>query len=449
MDRLILLPEGDAIRTFVDDRNCRVLFRLLLLFALVVSILGIEALATSNWIALSLALINLVAIRALYQLRERPFFLGRCRAFLIGVLVLQPLFFLANDVSQASWYYFVTFSMPLTVVFFRLPTPLLLIPVGLLWNLTIGRTLVEAAGSDATINYGIIVGHTALSIIVLWVAAALSRQHLRGFLGRWRREHRRYVERTRMKGELDDARRIQLSMLPRSDPKIPWLDIAGISIPASEVGGDYYDYFTFSATLQAVVIGDVAGHGVASGLLLSGIRSCLYLLQETPLPPDEILRKLDRMVRQTTGRRIFVSMLYALIDREAMQLTVSAAGHPPLLHYRAAQRDVEEIALYALPLGTPLGGTFNCRVVPFAAGDTFVFYTDGIAETANASEEIYGDNERLPRRLREIAHDRPARAIRETLLSDVASFKGDREQLDDITIVVIKARDEPARPTAS
>ncbi len=242
-----------------------------------------------------------------------------------------------------------------------------------------------------------------------------------------------------MSGELDAARKIQLSRLPPRAPRIPWVDLACISIPASEVGGDYYGYFNLSESRQAVVIADVAGHGVASALLLSGIRSCLYLLQESPYSPVEILDRLDRMVRQTTGTRQFVTMIYAVFDHERKALTYSVAGHPPLLCYRAGRHEVEEIGLEALPLGTPLGNALTEESVPFSRGDIFLFITDGIAETLNGRQDLY-DDERLSRRLRATAHDRSAKEIRNTLLGDVWSFKGDGEQTDDITMVVAKVR---------
>lgn len=158
-----------------------------------------------------------------------------------------------------------------------------------------------------------------------------------------------------MRAEIGDARKIQLSMLPRSAPRLPWLEIAGISIPTNEVGGDYFDYFTISESRQAIVVADVAGHGVASGIILSGIRSCLHLMHESPLQPAEIVTMLDRMVHQTTTRPFFVTFLYALFDHRSSRRTVAAAGHPPMLRFCAATGEVEEIAVASLPLGTALG----------------------------------------------------------------------------------------------
>ena len=106
-----------------------------------------------------------------------------------------------------------------------------------------------------------------------------------------------------MREEFDTARRIQLSMLPQGPPNVSWIEVAAASLPATEVGGDYYDYFRISPSQIVVVIGDVAGHGLASGLLLSGVRSCLYLLEKDLASPVEVLDRLNHMVRRTTDRR--------------------------------------------------------------------------------------------------------------------------------------------------
>ena len=193
-----------------------------------------------------------------------------------------------------------------------------------------------------------------------------------------------------MREEIGDARRIQLSMLPRQAPRFPGLDIAGISIPANEVGGDYYDYFPLDDRRLAVVVADVAGHGLASGLILSGIRSCLHLLLESPPDPVTVLQRLDRVVRQTAGKRHFVTMICAVFDLAERRVVVATGGHPPMLHAKGLagpktpeDADVQELGTPSLPLGTPLPGRFQQSEAHFEPGDVFLLYTDGIAETCN------------------------------------------------------------------
>ena len=439
MDELVLLPEAGAERLFFASRNGRVLFRLLVALAVWTTIDAMVWFAEGQPLQALRALVSLILIRWLYFVRQHRFLAERFQPILVGYMSLQLLLLRPLELTPEAGVQIVDFFLPWLLLFFRLPPAVAAIPLGALWAASCGRELLSPAWTGEPPEIWPILGQTAISIVVLVCISRLTRR-LRGrFLDDWRKELRRHRESSRMREELDDARKIQLSMLPRKDPKVTWLDVAGISIPASEVGGDYFDYFTAGPTRQAIVIADVAGHGVASALLLSGIRSCLYLLQESPLAPAAILTKLDRMVRLTSSSRLFVTMLYAVFDYEKKELTYSVAAHPPLLCYRAGRHEIEEIGHQALPLGTALGNTLCDRTTPLNRNDIFLFTTDGIAETLNGHGDLYG-NDRLALRLRDMAHDRSAREILDTLLGDVWSFKGDGEQTDDITMVVVKVR---------
>lgn len=437
LDDLIALSEPEAVKAAFDDRNRTVLFRFLTLITLG-SIAALLVLAADGqYFAMTAAGVSLVIARMLYSMDERPALERHFRVVLISWLLVQ--FTLIRLPAIELTYHPFDTVLPIFLLFFRLTNSQLSLLLGLWWSFSAGRDLFESAVNQDAIDLPSLLGITALAVAVFAIGSALTKRRQREFVSGWRREHQRHRERSRMREELDDARRIQLSMLPRSDPASPWLDMAGISIPASEVGGDYYEYFRVDEDRQAVVVADVAGHGVASGLLLSGVRSCLYLLKETPQRPSDVLSKLDRVVRETTGRRQFVTMLYALFDREQKRLTLSAAGHPPLLRYVAATGEVIEAGPHALPLGTSLLQDIQEIEVPFESDDIFLAVTDGIAETVNSRGEVYGA-ERLAGRLRSTAHDRGAKEIRDTLLGDVWSFKADGEQTDDITLVVIKIR---------
>ena len=123
-----------------------------------------------------------------------------------------------------------------------------------------------------------------------------------------------------MKQELEHAREVQLSMLPREGPGLAWLDTASVSLPATEVGGDYYDYFAIDENRLAVVVGDVAGHGLTSGLVLSGVRAGLNMLETELTTPGEALRHLNRMLVRTNPRGIIVTLLLAVLDRSSPSL---------------------------------------------------------------------------------------------------------------------------------
>lgn len=438
MDELILLPEERAIRTFFDDLNRAVLYRFLGILTLAAVVLLFVLAIGGSYVELLIPGVSLLMIRALYSLRESRWLERRLRPLLFVYLLVQLLLIKALWLDVGVIYHPADLFLFLPPALFRLPSPHLAGLLGALWATTGGRDLVTTLlveGHELDLPW--LISHSALAVAVYAASRSITRKRMVEFLDRWRRENQRHRERRRMREELDQARRIQLSMLPSSDPTSTWLDMAGISIPASEVGGDYYEYFKVDDVRQAVVVADVAGHGVASGLLLSTVRGCLYLLKEAPQSPSEVLGKIDRVVRETTGKRDFVTMLYAHLDRDRQILRVASAGHPPLLRYAAATGEVEEIGVDALPLGTALEQEIRELEVSFRPDDIFLAYTDGIAETVSSSGEVYG-TERLAQRLRKTDHDRSAKEIRDTLLGDVWSFKADGEQNDDITLVVLK-----------
>lgn len=442
MDELILLPEDQALCAFFDDFDRNVLLRFLSL-ATAGSLLGCLVLLAGGMGPWVLApLFCLVSARLLRNSLDHPWFERHFRGILLAYLGSQLAVIRLSVAFAEEWqpmYHPVDFLLPLVLLFFALRRShlaLLLVP---LWGLSAGRDLITSIFSETEAEYLPLIGTTLWATgVFLWVTRQTLKRR-QDFLLVWRRESQRHRERHRMREELDEARRIQLSMLPRSDPSSELFDIAGISIPASEVGGDYYEYFKSGDSAQAVVVADVAGHGVASGLLLAGVRSCLYLLKDKPRSPVDVLSLLDPVVRETTGRREFVTMIYVLFDHDENLATLASAGHPPLLRFEAATGLVHEVEVSSLPLGARLRKDFEEHATPFAGGDIFLLYTDGIAETVNPWGELYG-NDRLSERLKAMSHDRTAKEIRDTLLGDVWTFKADGEQTDDITLVVVKIR---------
>ena len=237
----------------------------------------------------------------------------------------------------------------------------------------------------------------------------------------------------RMRDELRYARELQLSMLPECAPALEWADLCAISVPATEVGGDYYDYFV-DGDRVALVCGDVAGHGMASGLVLSALRSGFTLLRDSLDDPSVVLRRMHDLVAQTSRRRMLVTVTVVLLDRAKRRATIASAGHPPVI-LRRATGGVETIDLYAPPLGVRLPVTIPQRELDLASGDVFVLHSDGIYETRNEAGETYG-LERLAAVVRD--HDGTAESLRDAILADVETFRGRETQDDDVTVVVAK-----------
>lgn len=440
MDELILLPEEQAVRRYLDAWNLKVLHYFMLCFGVVAGLAALVFLALQQLPAMVLPVANLVVIRLLYVTSERPFFQRNLRHIAIAYVLLQYLALLSFNLQLSprivAWEYLI----PLAVLGFRFQAAEHLLLGGAFWLGTLGRYLwVSLAAPSMAVRPTSFVGFSAVVLVSLVLAISWTRRMRRSFLADWHREVSRHRERTRMRQELDYARRIQLSMLPRADPEIDGLDLASVSLPANEVGGDYFDYLRLPDGRLVIVVGDVAGHGVPAGLLISGVRSCLYLLRDSLPSPVEVMDRLNRMVKATSDKRLFITLLYMIVDRPGSRLVLSAAGHQPPLHYTREAGEVGEIQLPALPLGCLHSAQYQQQGRALAVGDVLLLYTDGLIEQHDRRGEQYGD-ERLVRRLAHLAPSRSAREIRDGIMADLWNFKGDAEQVDDITLVVLRVR---------
>ena len=441
IEELVQLPEPLALQRHFDARNYRT-FRWLLAIAILLTIPGtVEAFTTQRFVVAAIVLANLFVVIALIFVRRERFYSTWFRQILLGFLFLEMAVGKSASLGGEILPLFV--FMAYALVPFRLRHIEHLMIYGTLWVLAVlplDKSGIPSA--NALPDAGDFAGITINVIITLVLAMVLSLVEKRRFLVVWRTEHARSRERMRMREEIEYARKIQLSMLPQLPPDIGWVELAAASLPATEVGGDYYDYFRLSASQLALVIGDVSGHGLASGLLLSGVRSCLYLLEKDLAAPVEVLDRLNEMVRKTTDRRTYVTLLCAVLDRsgEGMTLTVASAGHPPVLHYDAKTKAFSEVGEGAPPLGTMLDGSYRQIEHKVRRGDLLVLYTDGLVESRNAFGQDYGYPRLQKTVARAAAGTSSVREIRDSVLGDLSHFKGDSEQADDITVVVARVK---------
>lgn len=443
-DELVQLPEPLALQRHFDAKNYRY-FRLILGLVLLFSLIGIVTAASERRFGmLAIQIVDLIAAVLLVVLRRERVYSAWFRQILLGFLFLQAV---ALKVASLPAEDPVSIFIPVTfaLVGFRLRLTEHLMTYLLLWltgMLPLDETGLPSAKALADMDD--IVPFTTVVLICFALSAILTQIEKKRFLGVWRMEHARSRERLRMREEIEYARKIQLSMLPQLPPDIGWVELAAASLPATEVGGDYYDYFRLSGSQLALVIGDVSGHGLASGLLLSGVRSCLYLLENDLAEPVNVLNRLNRMVRKTTDRRTYVTLLCAVLDRAAdgsgVELTVASAGHPPLLCWDAQAKVFAEVGNGAPPLGTRLDAEYRQMRHKARRGDLLVLYTDGLVETRNGLGQDYG----YPRLQRTVARAASGtwsvREIRDAILGDLSHFKGDSEQSDDITVVVARVK---------
>ena len=272
------------------------------------------------------------------------------------------------------------------------------------------------------------------NVIAALIGGFVSRRARRRIVAEWSERHAQAVEQLRMRDELQLAREMQLSMLPEAPPALPWLDVAAVSLPATEVGGDYYDYFRVGDRL-ALVCGDVAGHGLASGIVLTALRSGFTLLRESLADPAAVLMRLHDLVEQTSRRRMLATAAVLVVDPATRRARIASAGHPPVMV--RSNGSVRSIELFGPPLGVRLPVQIAQTEIAVSSGDVFVMHSDGVYETANAAGDLYG----LDRLAALIGRaDGSADDVLRAIVDDLGAFRGSALQDDDVTIVVAIAR---------
>ncbi len=243
------------------------------------------------------------------------------------------------------------------------------------------------------------------------------------------------AENVRKTRELEEARRLQLAMLPKAIPKLPHLDIAVFMQTATEVGGDYYDFHAGADGALTVAIGDATGHGLQAGTIVASTKSLFKALVDEP-HPAQVLKKMSSALKSMGFRKMFMAMTVAKFDHQ--RLTLSAAGMPFTLVNRAATGNTEKVILKAVPLGSFPDFDYQQKILKLRSGDTVLFVSDGLHETFNMKEEMLGEG-RVLKLFTEIAHKRPDKIVAH-LSKAAKSWANGRTQHDDITILAMKMR---------
>ena len=233
--------------------------------------------------------------------------------------------------------------------------------------------------------------------------------------------------------ELELARRVQRDLLPDLIESAAEVELATTFEPSAAIGGDYFDVLRRPGRRLAVVIADVAGHGLAAGLRMAMVKSALVLLAEEEIDARGIVARLRRLLRGRPGERGFVTLTFAELALESGEVEITNAGHPPCYHVHA-DGTVDEISLPGLPLGT-LPGEPGLGCVTLAHGDAMVWLSDGIAECAAADGEPFG-YDGVARAL--AGPFASAEGLRDRLLAGLRAHCGDAPVLDDRTLVVLR-----------
>ncbi len=247
---------------------------------------------------------------------------------------------------------------------------------------------------------------------------------------------RRIAERERQKVELETARRIQSSILPELPPELNGVEMAHAYLPATEVGGDFYDVLALEDGRLAVAVGDVAGHGVSSGLVMSMAKSALAVQVTFDPEVEAVFATLNRMVYQSARKRLLATLCYALVDPRERRLAYASAGH--LFPYRIdSSGEVEALESISYPLGVRENLSVRVRSSQLAPGDSLFLFSDGVVEARRqGSDDLYGF-ERLETSL--WRHGRSSvGALRQGVLDDLDEFTGPVPREDDLTLLVLR-----------
>lgn len=238
--------------------------------------------------------------------------------------------------------------------------------------------------------------------------------------------------------ELEEARQLQISMLPKNIPQLPHLEIAAYMKTATEVGGDYYDFHLAASGELTIVVGDATGHGLKAGTVVTATKSLFNHLAETA-DVTEFFSHSSRALKRMNMRSLFMAMTVARVTSNGgNQLTLSSAGMPPVLIYRAASDEIEEIQLTGVPLGSIKEYRYRQQTVGIASGDVIVLMSDGLPERFNPADEMLGYDQ--PKVALKESASLSAQAIIERLLADADAWAKGRPLDDDVTFVVVKVR---------
>ena len=246
------------------------------------------------------------------------------------------------------------------------------------------------------------------------------------------------AENERKARELEAARRMQLSMLPREVPRHPDVTMATFMRTAAEVGGDYYDYDVAADGTLTIAIGDATGHGTQAGTMVAAVKS-LFSDYAQASDLTTILTRSARALRRMALPSLY--MAFALVRLRGRWLELAGAGMPAAMVYRARTGNVESVSLRGMPLGAPSEYPYQSERIQLEPGDTVVLMSDGFPELRNEAGEEYG-YEAVVDVVREIGQ-RESDAVHAYLDHAVRAWCGNAPIADDVTFLVLKMKEEP------
>ena len=219
-------------------------------------------------------------------------------------------------------------------------------------------------------------------------------------------------------------------------PPVPGMELAAFSYPCRSVGGDYFDYLHMAGGLLGIIVGDVAGKGLAAALLMSSLQARVQVLIEEPADVATLITRLNTSVARTCPGNRFVTFFLCALDPATGVVNYTNAGHNPPYLVRAATGEIEELTVGGPVLGILPGARYESASLRLEIGDVLVMFSDGITEAQSPTGEEYGE-ERLLAALRPVS-GLAAPAISKAIGESVEQFMGTAPAVDDITLVVAR-----------
>ncbi len=300
------------------------------------------------------------------------------------------------------------------------------------YGLTVVCVLLHDYYSPKAINPGLRLFHNLSAMLCFALVVYVIRRYMeqREALARTVRQ-----QRDELLKDVELAAQVQRLFLPSAKPAFPGLEIAGMMHPARGVGGDYYDYFPVDAHTTQVIIADVAGKGVPAALLMSATAAAMRLEANHDRNMLEQVERLNTGILSVSDSDRFVTLLVAEIDTHRRMLRYVNCGHNPALLFRATTGALSLLNSSCPPIGLSPEEICELASQDLAAGDVFVFYTDGVTEAENRLGEEFG-MERLAAIVR-TGSSLSAEDLISSIYNAAADFCGDNFN-DDVTILVVK-----------
>jgi serine phosphatase RsbU (regulator of sigma subunit) len=241
------------------------------------------------------------------------------------------------------------------------------------------------------------------------------------------------IEREKLQKELEMCRKIQEELLPRQPFRSGAVEVKGVSIPAQEVGGDFFDYFSMADGKMALIIGDVSGKGLPAALLMANLQARIQARLPVELDMVKLAEQLDGEI--VVNDEAYLTLFMAILDSQSLRLRYVNAGHNPQLLLRK-EGSIEQLQSTGRPLGLMAGGGFQEESVLLKNGDSLFFYTDGLVEAENESGVEFG----MTRLEALLVKERP-RGLEGMLAKveeTVGKYRGRIEAADDATMMLLK-----------